>query len=187
VSRFLDDQDLRANIVQLLRQCNDSQRLVQKFSLGRGDPEDLIALSRTIEATQSIVAILGGILKDDHTALPADHYVKQPLSDGITCIGELLRRLSLDGPAALASQISKTIDEEGLMRKQRIEESKAADAMAAAQEAMDTGTVGEEKMVILKKGVFKDELNGSRDGGTEFEGVWVMRKRYKSLSSTANP
>jgi hypothetical protein len=98
----------------------------------------------------------------------------------------LLRRLSLDGPATLASQISKAIDEEGLMRKQRIEESNAASAMATAQEVVDAETVEEEGMVIPKKGAFRGELksNSGRDGGAESAEVWVMRKRYELLTST---
>ncbi|KAH0544168.1 hypothetical protein FGG08_001613 [Glutinoglossum americanum] len=189
VSQFLDDQDLRANMVQLLRRCYDSQRLVQKFSLGRGDPEDLIALLRTIEATQGISTILGDMLGRGGATPIIDRHLERSLPgahSATACIAELLRRLSIDGPTALANQISKAIDEEGLMQKQRIEESKAASVMEAAQGIVDAEAIEEEGIATLKNGTLKGELKsngggGEGGGGTEFEDVWVMRKRASTI------
>ncbi|KAI9784112.1 MAG: DNA mismatch repair ATPase msh1 [Geoglossum umbratile] len=182
VSQFVDNQELRASIVQLLHRSHDTQRLVQKFSLGRGDPEDLIALSRTIEATQGIFTILGDILKCGG-ATPTSNGLNQPHLEpfpGIACITELLRRLSLDGPTELANRISKTIDEECLMRKQRIEEREAADIRTTAREIADTGTDEDGKLTILKKCASNGESGSNSGGDLGFEDVWVMRKRYKS-------
>ena len=176
-------QDLRASIVQLLRRSHDTQRLVQKFSLGRGDPEDLIALSRTIEATQGIFVILGDILQCGGAA---SNTLGQPLPEsfsGTACIAELLRRLNLDGPTELADRISQAVDEEGLMRKQRIEESEVADVMATVREVVDAEADEDEKLTILKKGASKGGSGLNSVGDVGFEDVWVMRKRYKSLSS----
>ncbi|KAH0565767.1 hypothetical protein GP486_000837 [Trichoglossum hirsutum] len=185
VSKLLDDQDLRANITQLLRRCYDSQRLIQKFSMGRGDPEDLIALLRTIEATQGIFTILEDMLKCDGAASPIGHNVEQSHEShpGKANVAELLCRLSLDGPKELASQILAAIDEEGLMQKQRIEETEAANVVAAARAVVEAEVVEEERTTILKKGAFKKEPKGNscRDGGTEFEDVWVMRKSASSI------
>ena len=50
VSIFIEDSELRENVTQLLKRSYDAQRLVQKFTLGRGDPDDLVCLSRAIEA-----------------------------------------------------------------------------------------------------------------------------------------
>ncbi|KAI9770244.1 MAG: DNA mismatch repair ATPase msh1 [Geoglossum simile] len=159
VSQFVNGQDLRASVVRLLRRSHDTQRLIQKFSLGRGDPEDLIALSRTIESTQGISTILGGILKD---------------GDALTsnCLEQLLHRLSLDGLTELANRISTAIDEEGLMRRQRLEESEAVNALATVQEVVDAQVDEDEK---FGKCVSKGE-SGSNGGDVGFEDVWVMRK-----------
>ena len=58
VTLLLRYRALREEIMSLLRRSYDSQRLVQKFSLGRGDADDLISLLRTIEATSAIASLL---------------------------------------------------------------------------------------------------------------------------------
>ena len=58
VDTFLDDPNLFTDIIYHLRQTHDSQRLVQRFSLGRGDSDDLLSLARTIRETEKILARL---------------------------------------------------------------------------------------------------------------------------------
>jgi DNA mismatch repair ATPase MutS len=160
--------------VELLRRSHDTQRLIQKISLGRGDSEDLIALSRTIEATQGISTILGDISKRD--GAPTGN-----------CLKQLLHRLSLEGPTELANRISKAIDEEGLTRRQRIEESETANVLVTVREVVDAEADEDEKSTILGKCVSKRETGSNSGGDVGFEDVWVMRKRYKLLSTLTSP
>lgn len=58
VSRFIELTDLSDSMVILLRRSHDCQRLVQKFALGRGDPDDLLGIANTIYAAEEIVRLL---------------------------------------------------------------------------------------------------------------------------------
>jgi DNA mismatch repair ATPase MutS len=96
VAAFLADENLREDMVELLSRTYDSQRIVQKFSLNRGSPDDLVALARTIEATQDVV-----------------NRLKQANNPAFT---DLIERLDI--PMDLAKRILNAIDEDGLQRHQ---------------------------------------------------------------------
>ncbi|KAF3223507.1 DNA mismatch repair ATPase msh1 [Orbilia oligospora] len=55
VEHFIASPKLLEDIRYKLKLTHDSQRLVQKMSLGRGDADDLVSLARTIIQTQDIV------------------------------------------------------------------------------------------------------------------------------------
>lgn len=120
VSHLISETDLQESIVALLKRSYDSQRLVQKFSLGRGDPDDLICLSRAIEASREVQRIL----------------VDRVKGKDITSISSLLDRLHLHGPSELADRIFAAIDEEGLQQKQQSEENNAAIVAGLAHEVV---------------------------------------------------
>jgi len=83
--------------------------------MGRGDADDLIALARTIEATQTIVKLL---------AVNAD------TSEDQDVFSELLSRVDI--PIDLSKLISKSIDEEGLMLTHRLEDAQVAELVSIA-------------------------------------------------------
>ncbi|KAL9121129.1 MAG: hypothetical protein Q9187_002311 [Circinaria calcarea] len=125
VECFTQNVDLRADIVNLLRRTHDSQRLVQKFSLGRGDADDLISLLRTIVATQSIAEVL----KQNIARAPFEN----ESSNICHALGQAFKQLALDGPGLLAARIQNTIDEDGLDARQREEENESAKLVSMAQ------------------------------------------------------
>jgi DNA mismatch repair ATPase MutS len=166
----MEDEDLRDNIIVLLKRSYDSQRLVQKFSLGRGDPDDLICLSRAIEASRETRLVLSerinvrgedGRSERNHRSLEG-----------------LVNRLLLDGPTQLADRILAAIDEEGLLQKQRIEDSNAAQAAGLAQEVVLNEGLPEDVESMPRKLRFK---NTGRSGiAIESEhgdvDTWIMRR-----------
>ncbi|CAG8908805.1 unnamed protein product [Penicillium egyptiacum] len=168
VSVFIEHVELRDRVIQLLKRSHDSQRLVQKFAFGKGDPDDLICLSRAIEASNEVRQVLL-----DHNRLS----VSSSTSDLNHSLTILISRLFLDGPIALADQILAAIDEEGLLQKQRIEDSTAAEAASLAEKVtMDEATSGElealPKKIRAKKGertVVADTDSGPLD-------TWIMRR-----------
>jgi DNA mismatch repair ATPase MutS len=175
VGHFLEDISLREDIISLLRQSYDSQRLVQKFSLGRGDADDLICLARTIEASIKIQSIL----KARHTNNGNDN--REPLTTAVQvkdCLGALLSRLNLDGPSGLAKLILAAIDEEGLMEKQRIEESNAERVISLAQEVVSSESLPDEIETLPKKIRPKQDnkASGAKDTEQEVEDNWIMRR-----------
>jgi DNA mismatch repair ATPase MutS len=140
VDTFLGDSHLLADIIHYLRQTHDSQRLVQRFSLGRGDSDDLLSLARTIRETEKILARL----KDQqHESL--DH---------------LISRIVI--PERLCERIEGTLDEEGLVRRQRLEE-------------LETAELG--KVVRRVEGQeVEDRKRPKKKDDAKKEDVWIMKK-----------
>jgi len=142
VETFINDSHLLADIIYHLRQTHDSQRLVQRFSLGRGDSDDLLSLARTIRETEKIL-----------TRLKEQHH---PALDNIVA------RIVV--PEKLCERIEAAIDEEGLVRKQRLEE-------------LETAELG--KIVRRVEGVeVEEERKTRKKDELKKEDVWIMKKSY---------
>ncbi|KAJ9487973.1 hypothetical protein VN97_g5326 [Penicillium thymicola] len=167
VSVFIEHVELRDSVIQLLKRSHDSQRLVQKFAFGKGDPDDLICLSRAIEASKEVRQVLL-----DHNRLSVSS-----TTDFNHSLTIMISRLFLDGPIALADQILAAIDEEGLLQKQRIEDSTAAEAANLAQKvAMDEATSSELEALPKKVREKKGERTAVADTESGPLDTWIMRR-----------
>jgi DNA mismatch repair ATPase MutS len=145
VDTFLGDSHLLTNIIHHLRQTHDSQRLVQRFSLGRGDSDDLLSLARTIRETEKILARL----KDQHHE-SLDH---------------MIARIVI--PEKLCERIEGAIDEEGIVRRQRLDE-------------LETAELG--KVVRRVEGQeVEDDKRPKKKDDPKKEDVWVMKKNASSI------
>ncbi|KAI1661421.1 muts domain V-domain-containing protein [Daldinia decipiens] len=157
VKHFIQNSDLRDELVTLLRRSHDSQRLVQKFAVGRGDPDDLIALGNTIRATQDIVSLL-----ESSEETPTANRT-QAESKGASCFASLLSRITLKEPAHLANLIKTSIDEEGLVQQHRDEDSETRQLLTLAEDVVAAeGTTG--------------------DASSLPKGAMAMKKRRQSTS-----
>ncbi|KAJ5157619.1 uncharacterized protein N7482_008719 [Penicillium canariense] len=164
VSVFIENEDLRDSVIQLLKRSYDAQRLVQKFALGKGDADDLICLSRAIEAAKEVRQVLAG------------HERLLQISDTKQSLASMISRLHLDGPLALAERILAAIDEDGLLQQQRIEDNTAAEAARLAHEvAMNEGTASE--LETLPKKVRAQSRHRAATGDAESGPIetWIMR------------
>lgn len=161
VSIFIEDTELRQNVAQLLKRSYDAQRLVQKFTLGRGDPDDLICLSRAIEASKEVRRVLTTKENDGEDAA-ANHSLRI-----------MIDRLHLDGPSKLADDILAAIDEEGLLQKQRMEDDTAAQAAVLAQEVTMTEGMPEDVETLPKKVKTKKDATPAVDEQVD---TWIMRR-----------
>lgn len=171
VSVFISHKKLRDNVTQLLKRSYDAQRLVQKFTLGRGDPDDLICLSRAIEASKEIKRVISGAGYTDANCAPSSH---EPHKNSLRA---LVNRLHLDGPTALADRILAAIDEEGLLQKQRIEDDTAAEAATLAQEvAMNEGLPGDLDALPKKVKSRSTEKAGMATEDPSTVDTWIMRR-----------
>lgn len=173
VSQFYCAETLREKITDLLRRTYDSQRLVQKFSMGRGDAEDLVSLLRTIEATNEVASVL----KNHVSHLEANGISAKNQVISAETLAKLCRRLSLDGPSKLAFRINEAIDEEGLMQSHRIEESNTAEMVALAQGVLlEEGTVDDQDALsqIVRASSTPKALKGQENAEGD---VWIMRRR----------
>lgn len=173
VSQFRCDEALNENIRSLLRRTYDSQRIVQKFSMGRGDAEDLVSLLRTIEATVEIASMLENRVPD---AKSTENSIENAPSSP-NAFTELCRRISLEDPKTLARRISDAIDEEGLMQSQRVEESQDAETIALAQGVLlSEGTADDQNALssVLRSKSTTKALKGQENVEDD---VWIMRRR----------
>jgi DNA mismatch repair ATPase MutS len=124
VTQFVQDVDLGDSVTTLLKRSHDSQRLAQKFVLNRGDPDELLRLASTIQATSDIVGLLEDALA---SARNAEH------GQGSECFATMVARISLEQPLKLARRIRDAIDEDALVQQHRIEDSETGAMLAAVQ------------------------------------------------------
>ncbi|KAI9758665.1 MAG: Type I HSP40 co-chaperone [Chaenotheca gracillima] len=179
VSLFLRSEVVREAIVQQLRRSYDSQRLVQKFALGRGNADDLIALSKTIEATYRIVEILRNGLEEDENLEDA-RYENQPGPRGgnSSDVDSILSRLNLDGPRALAKRIEEAIDEDSVSQKQRLEDEEEME-MADMARGIASSEGSEADLSVLPKRILARKSSNTKLGKSresEYDEPWVMRR-----------
>ena len=166
VSAFRVNRGLREEVINFLRRTYDSQRLMQRFSMGRGDADDLLALLRTIEATTQLASVLireSAVELTWHDNLP---------TDALNILGA---RLSLDKPNALASSIAAAIDEDALVQSHRAEESSAEVVTLAEDVLQNEGSV-EDLDAFSAVVPPKATLKASADTDSEETDTWIMRK-----------
>lgn len=168
VQYLIENDELRESITALLKRSYDAQRIVQKFTLGRGDADDLICLSRAIEASREIRRVLIENIREGTEA------EKQ----GSASVRALVHRMYIDGPTELAERILAAIDEEGLMQKQRIEENNAAEAADLTQDVLANEGLPEDAEALPRKVRLKS--SGRPGSPMEIErgdvDTWIMRR-----------
>ncbi|KAL6869618.1 MutS protein 1 [Amphichorda felina] len=179
VARFIDATDLRDSIILLLRRSYDSQRLVQKFAMGRGDPDDLLGLANTVRATEDIVTLLREGRVEPENQEP----------QAVECLESLTSRISLEEPLKLAVRIKEAIDEEGIVYQHEVEDSAASQMMALAEDIVSTEGTREDAS-ILPKGR-KKRPTSIKEHYAEDNESWIMKpaaspnlqKLHNSLAS----
>ena len=187
VSHFIQNRTFREDIQSLLRRSFDSQRLVQKFSMGRGDADDLVSLLRTIEATNSIANILKNQIRSGDTSSAPnqlDHHRYHTLQ-------KLCDRLSLGGPNALAALITASIDEDGLMESHRVQDNEGADIVAMVQNVLQNEGSAEDQAAISRVTRSRVKQKASAEPEVEEQESWILRKRcltvtFRSTVSSLN-
>lgn len=125
VELLIGKRNLRDSILSLLKRTFDSQRLAQKFALGRGDADDLVSIHRTILLTQNIVQVLEAHSESTKDAL------RESLLDQ-------LARFSLKGPLQLANHIAEAIDEDALLEHHLQSQLGNADMVFKAQKVLSS-------------------------------------------------
>ena len=162
VESFIQQDILREGIVIRLGKSSDSQRLVQKFTLGRGNADDLVALANTILTTESIVRLLGQYSRDDGG------------SSHSNCLASIANRIQLDGPSQLAEHIKDAIDEEGVHHHHELEDLEAGQMMALAEEVVSSEGSTEDA-ASLPKGKRKRRPASIKEYYGEDSECWIMK------------
>ncbi|THZ10624.1 hypothetical protein D6C95_00423 [Aureobasidium pullulans] len=135
VSELREEDQLREETMSALRRTTDVLRLLQRFSIGKGDADDLLALAKTIQIISQIVDMTTGPLS-----------IQTNSSSTISSLRALIGRLDLAGPLKLADRILEAIDEDGLSQQHLAEEAEAvgvaelAEQIAEAEEPQTRST-----------------------------------------------
>jgi DNA mismatch repair ATPase MutS len=184
VEEMIDYPQLRQDVMALLGQTFDSLRLVTKFTVGRGDADDLMELSKTVMTTADIGKMLQEHIASRNLILvdPGNQIVEMRRRQ---CIPALQNRFDLTQPLELAQRIQDTIDEEGLSEYHRIENDQAAEIEELAQDVLGR-EAGEEDLKELPKRIqpkphmIAPSFKGATDGRDD---VWIIkRKASKTLA-----
>ncbi|KAG9948969.1 muts domain V, partial [Aureobasidium melanogenum] len=164
ITELLEHDQLREETMSALRRTADVLRLLQRFSIGKGDADDLLALAKTIQIINQIVNLM-------NTHLPRQKDNVHSLSSSLS-LKALVDRLDLDGPSKLATRIIEAIDEEGLSQQHLAEEAEAVGVAELAEQIVEAeepqAKPTENGKASLKKAAVVAELNAG-----EF---WIMRR-----------
>ena len=180
---MLRDAELRERLAESLRKSADSKRIIQRFSLGRGDSDDLIALCKTIRVASDIASLLsqGRAAQKKPTADAGDSNASVGgRTVPRTCIDDILSRFCLDGPLDLANRIASAVDEEGVNQLHYMEEAESAAVAALAQQVENGQNVDEDADLVPSKSRMrgKSSMDSAKTVETDAQDVWIMRRRY---------
>ena len=168
VSVLLQDLALQEEVIHLLRQTYDSQRLVQKLSIGQGDADDLISLRKTIEASETLKRVLERCIMNLQRDESPDLQSQKSKS-----IQSLTDRISLEEALKLAAAIADAIDEQGLFQLHLNEETRIEDSTKLSLDPLEDETAQQEASIAVnrsKRGlnIMQDQIDGSDP--------WIMRR-----------
>lgn len=165
ISELLEHDQLREETMSALRRTTDVLRLLQRFSIGKGDADDLLALAKTIQIVNQIVSMMSTHLLPQKSATDSLH---SSLS-----LRALVDRLDLDGPSKLATRILEAIDEEGLSQQHMAEEAEAVGVVELAEQIIEADDPKSKTAKRGKTTAQKAAVVAELDAG-EF---WIMRRR----------
>ncbi|KAH0280224.1 muts domain V, partial [Aureobasidium melanogenum] len=164
ITELLEHDQLREETMSALRRTTDVLRLLQRFSIGKGDADDLLALAETIQIINQIVNMM-------NTQLPQHKGDVDSFSSSLS-LRALVDRLDLDGPSKLATRILEAIDEEGLSQQHLAEEAEAVGVAQLAEQIVEAeepqAKPTKSGKASFRKAAVVAELNSG-----EF---WIMRR-----------
>jgi DNA mismatch repair ATPase MutS len=166
VSSFHLNTHLRDQLIEQLAKTSDVQRLVQKFTLNRGDADDMVSLTRAIGATASVERLLRSCL---------DGTGEGSTLANVPSLQRLLDRIDLSGPTELGQRIANAIDEEGLNQKHRLEEDEASNVAAEVQKVI-LGSQDPSEIEAMPVKVKTNKKCETKEHDLEIEEPWIMRR-----------
>lgn len=181
---------LRENVQALLRRTFDTCRLLQRFSIGKGDADDMLGLAKTIAVMQQIADDLRAHANSiaNLTSETTETGGFSPLAEA-SCLHTLVDRFDLTGPMKISTSIQKTIDEEGLSRQHQAEVEQSEDAAMMAEEVENADAAGEATPKLARKASksSKKSTNASAAAVDSSEhDIWVIRKQASATLSQAH-
>jgi DNA mismatch repair ATPase MutS len=180
---------LREHVQGLLRKTSDTCRLLQRFSIGKGDADDMVGLAKTIVVMQQMIDLLHDHVLSSQASDPAlvesDQKTSDPLVE-LTCFWNLLERFDLIGPMQAATSILSTIDEEGLSRKHQAEVEQTEKSEQMAEDIESADAIGAAPPKLSRKASKLASAASALSMGNGDQDIWIMRKQASPTLSKAH-
>lgn len=168
VQELLQHEALREHVTALLRRTSDTYRLMQKFSVGRGDADDLLGLARTVEIMHEVAEVLHTHILTHQDASPNTGNAVE--NTEMTFLWDILERLDLDTPSKIAQKILSAIDEAGLNQQHLAEEASMEEAEQMTEQVVAADETGAD-IPKLSRRAAKPPANEEKA-----DAIWVMRR-----------
>ncbi|KAG8908069.1 DNA mismatch repair ATPase msh1 [Tulasnella sp. 403] len=108
VALFVEREHLRSDLLNLLKHAGDATRIVQKFTLGKGDASDLVSVSGTIESWE----LIRSAIKAEDPQNSAKTRGRAKLEETWAPMQDLLNKMT--DLRSLAKRIDLAVDREGV-------------------------------------------------------------------------
>ncbi|KAF2764167.1 hypothetical protein EJ03DRAFT_35710 [Teratosphaeria nubilosa] len=172
VQEMLGHDPLREDVLALLQRTADTRRLLQRFSIGKGDADDLLSLAKTIDVMGQMVEVL-----HEHILRQQDQgnngVGSEQEQNNLGFLWDTLSRIDLEGPAKVAKSIGDAIDEEGLVRQHTADAEDQEVAEDMTDEVVAADAAGD-KVPKLARRASKSKKSAIADTGPEE--IWIMRR-----------
>ncbi|KAI5366083.1 putative DNA mismatch repair protein MutS, core [Septoria linicola] len=172
VQEMCNEDALREDTIALLRCTHDTCRLMQKFSIGKGDADDLLGLARTVGVMQKLSTTLHEHILNNQDRLMSGN--NQHASQDFTFLWDILGRLDLDSPAKAAKNIQDAIDEVGLTRQHMLDDAIGIEAEQMAGEVVMADNSGVKGPSLTRRRSKSAPVDKSVD--TKPDEIWIMRR-----------
>ena len=180
VEEMLNHNALREDVIALLKQTFDSLRLLQRFSIGKGDADDLLNLARTINVTAEMANLL-------HRHIMSTQESDEDQLSDLDFLWDILARLDLDGPSKVSKAILTAIDEEGLNRRITLELEGREEAEGMTDEVTTADQAGEKAPRLIQRiSKTRTSTPWTAASDTSTEDIWIMRRNASTTLERAH-
>ncbi|PSK60115.1 hypothetical protein B9Z65_1013 [Elsinoe australis] len=160
VDEMINQDEFRELVAAMLERTSDTPRLVQKFSIGRGDADDLLSVGKTINIMERLFNRI------------EEHASNVTTPNRLFPVLEEIRAVEFAKLSKLSKRIQGSIDEEGLSQQHMAEEVEATATTEFAEQIIENeGTEKRARKPSSK--VTSKEVENSDD-------IWIMRKDASS-------
>ncbi|KAK5129206.1 hypothetical protein LTR08_003756 [Meristemomyces frigidus] len=173
VQHMLEQDALREDVVALLRRTSDTLRLLQRFSIGRGDGDDLLSLARTVDVIGRLSEVLHDhiLIQQDRPAEDDEDAKTSPAE--LSCLWDILSRLDLQDPVKVAKAIQDAIDENGLNRQHVADAEDEVEAENMVEDVVSADAAGEKAPKLGRRAASKGKAEVTDNVSDE---IWIMRR-----------
>lgn len=178
VQEMHDHNDLREDIVALLGRTSDTMRLLQRFSVNKGDADDMLGLAQTINIMSEVSKAL-----NTHSLSPTG--AKGGSANGREILGDFPLRLDLESATKLAKAILLSIDEEGLSQQHNAEQESHENAGEVTEEVVSPDLVDEKEPRLADRDS-KSSKSTAIANDAKVEDVWIMRRNASATLAMAH-